>query len=366
MTVYFVVLFLCIVLAYAAEKKDLAHENSLSYGTVDHSPNTRTLFILLALVLIIVSGLRYNVGGDFWNYYDSGERNANAFFESLKTLDEPGFKFIYWLVRQVTTERIVPVFIFAAITMSLMLRVIYKHTDKLLMAVLLFLFIGCWHESFNAVRQCFAAAIVFSGYRFIQEKKFFLYAIIIVIAFLFHRSALLMILPYFVYHIRVSPKNILLLILGVLVVMYSYDRLFSISEWVLNERTLSSTEYANRSVNIFRTIVAVAPALYYLLITIGSKRDKTQEFYINVLIIHATVMVITSQSALLGRFGIYTAPFCVLAIAELNKLEATRIRFSSGYSISTGVVICLLFFAYWIYDIAIDVTVNHYLWVWNR
>lgn len=366
MTIYFVVLILCIVLAYAAEKNDCEHDNRLSANRVDHSHTTRNLFILLSIMLIVVTGFRYDVGGDYWSYYRAGERYSDELLNSLKSLSEPGIKLIYSIVRIFTTEKIVPIFVVAAITLSLMLRTIYRYTDKLMMAVLLFLFLGCWHESFNAVRQCMAAAIVFSGYGFLKDKKLFKYIIVIFIAFLFHRSAVLMILPYFIVHIKVSPKNILLIIIGVVVALYGFDRIIAITGFVLQEDTVLSSEYALRQVNPFRVAVAIVPAIYFIFITSGQERDETQEYFLNLLIVHAAVVTVTSPSAMLGRYGIYTAPFCVLAIPELNKLESAKFKFKSGYLFSGGFLICVFFFAYWVYSISKDPTINNYIWYFNH
>ena len=248
MTTYYVTLLFCVVLAYAAEKRDFAHENRLTADRVAHSRATRNLFIVLSLILIVIAGFRYGVGADYWGYYRAGERFVTELPESLVSFNEPGIRLVYAVTRLFTLENIAPIFTVAAFTISLMLSVIYKHTDKLLMAVTLFLFLGCWHESFNAVRQCLAAAIVFSGYDFLKNKKLFKYSLVILLAFLFHRSAILMILPYFIVRIKVSPKNILLLIVGVFIALYGFDRIMDMTGFIMQETEELSTEYATRSV----------------------------------------------------------------------------------------------------------------------
>lgn len=365
MTTYYVTLLFCVVLAYAAEKRDFAHENRLTADRVAHSRATRNLFIVLSLILIVVAGFRYGVGADYWGYYRAGERYSNEFLDRLKTLRDPGIRAVYIVVRLFSKENIASMFVVAAITISLMLGVIYKHTDKLLMAVTLFLFLGCWHESFNAVRQCLAAAIVFSGYDFLKNKKLFKYSLVILLALLFHRSAILMILPYFIVRIKVSPKNILLVIIGVFMALYGFDRIMALTGFIMQETEELSTEYATRSVSILRVAVAIAPAAFYLFVSRGHPRDDSHNFYLNLLIVHAVVVAVTSPSAMLGRYGIYTAPFCTLAIPELNKLESAKLRFGHGRTLSIGFIMCLLFFAYWIYAISNDFTMNPYHWYWN-
>ena len=175
-----------------------------------------------------------------------------------------------------------------------------------------------------------------------------------------------MILPYFIVHIKITPQNILLLILGVVVAIYAFDRVMTFTGWIMQEEEELASEYALKQVNPLRVLVAIAPAAYYLFITRKKPRTEAQEYYLNLLIVHAAVVAATSPSAMLGRYALYTAPFCALAIPELNKLDAAKYRFRNGRAISGGILICLLFFFYWVYAISSDFTLNPYIWYFSR
>ena len=105
----------------------------------------------------------------------------------------------------------------------------------LLPATLLYIFLGCWHGAFNGIRQYLAAAIIFSGVNFIKERKFWKYALIVFIAFLFHSSAILMIFPYFIANNKVSLSNILFLITASIVILFSFSEVLQFTGFLLNE-----------------------------------------------------------------------------------------------------------------------------------
>lgn len=360
MSIYFIVLALCILLTFTAQKLDFAHDNVLSFKRVYHSRSTKIFFALTAAVLIFVSGFRYGVGADYWAYYRNGAFYSSTLLDSVKQLSEPGLKLLYLIVRCFTKESIVPLFFFALLTISLMLVTLYRSTDKLLLAMLLFLFLGCWHDSFNAVRQCLAAAIVFCGLRFIKEKKFVQYLLVVFVAFLFHRTAIIMIMAYFIFNMKYSLRNIILVVLATAIVLFAYDRLFDFTEWVLQDDLGKDRPYLMRQVHPLRIAVAVIPALYFMVMLKGRERGREQQFYLYVLIMHAALMVMASQSAMMARVGIYTAPFCAIAIPELNKLQSPR-----NQKVFTGLVF-VLFVVFWIHDISIDNTLNPFVWYWSR
>ena len=265
MTTYFVTIFLVIIFCalavqfdYQTVEKDVLNRNK-------HKQAALIFYVLAAAVLIFVAGFRYYVGADFANYFKTYEYRASIFFETLKSLDEPGYFFLCWLVVLFKGNGVTVIFISAAITVILFMRTIYKNTNCLFTAILLFIFIGCWHGSFNGIRQYLAAAIIFAGIRYLKERKFWKYALVVFIAFLFHASAIVMIFAYFIAYNRIDFKNIVILIIGCIIVLASFDRILSFAGFVLDQEFQDSwlvgDTYITRSVNIFRVLVAISPAI---------------------------------------------------------------------------------------------------------
>jgi hypothetical protein len=82
----------------------------------------------------------------------------------------------------------------------------------------------------STIRQSLATAIVFYSYKYVKEKKFILFFLLILIGSLFHVSAVIgvLILPLVVFPIS-KTKNIILLILSFFVSTLIYNYLINLS-----------------------------------------------------------------------------------------------------------------------------------------
>lgn len=360
MSVYFITLFSLLVLCFLVRYFDYKTLTLANNGTVKHTSTAKFFYILVFAVLVFVAGFRYYVGTDFGNYYLFYERYADEFFEHLKTLNEPGFRFICWIIVLFGGNGSTFIFVASFITIGLFLITIYKNTDMLIPATLLYVFLGCWHGCFNGVRQYLAAAIVFAGLKFIKERKFLKYALVIFIAFLFHSSALMMIFPYFMAYNKISFRNIVLLIAGSLVILFSFTEVLQFAGFLLQEEFAEGDEYITNSVNIFRILVAIAPAIFFLFVYQKRPINKEQQFWFNMLIINGVMMFATSNSTYLARMGIYTAPFSAIGIPELIK----GISEKDKKLVTT--LILLAFAAFWWYEISNSSSLNNFKWMFNR
>ena len=66
------------------------------------------------------------------------------------------------------------------------------------LSIALFVLLGTWQGSFNGVRQYLAAAIIFAGHSLILNRRFKLFLLVVLMAALFHISALVCLAFYFV------------------------------------------------------------------------------------------------------------------------------------------------------------------------
>lgn len=359
MTVYYITLFLIVVFGFLAQNYDYVINGELSVGKVRHTNMSKRFFVLLSLVLILVAGLRYRVGTDYPAYYKGFLSYAEDFWNSLKGFDEPGYRFMCRILAIFTSEPAVSIFFASLITIGISLIVIYRHTDKLLLAILFFVFLGCWHNSFNAVRQCMAASIAFCGFQYARDKKLAKYILIIFLAFLFHRSAIIMLPLYFLINIDIKFKNILFLIAATVVVLLSYESIMPMIGTLTDQVYSETNTYIWGSVNVLRIMVACAPAIMFLILRWGKVNSQEEKQYINILVFHAVLMVMSSQSAYLARSGLYSSFYCAIAIPEmLKKISKPNRKFVTGFML-------LMYFAFWFYEISSSSTLSDFKWIFN-
>lgn len=357
MTTYYVTLFLVFFLTLLAKANDYQTVKYDIHNRNQHKLGTLFFYVLTVCVLIFVAGFRYNVGSDFNNYYLGYQLGAKLFFERLITLNEPGYYFLCWLNVLFKGNGVTIIFLSASVTAFLYLKTIYYNTDSLVTATLLYLFLGCWHGSFNGVRQYLASAIIFSGIKYIKEKKFWKYVLTVSIAFLFHSSAILMIFAYFITHWEIRFRNIVFLIICSLIILFSFNGVLELASFILNQENTVNSAYANRSVNILRILVAMAPAVFFLAFYWNREKTKEQKTWLNLLILNGIMMFATSNSAYLARMGIYTAPFATLGIPELLKGFSLRNREICR------MLILLLYAFFWWYEIAYAGALNNFRFV---
>nr|WP_238340005.1 EpsG family protein [Citrobacter sp. NCU1] len=164
-------------------------------------------FELLGWVTIICfSGFRYGIGTDYYSYesiFYSIERGG-AYNESL----ELGFKLLGALFPNSQDGFFCFLFVLSLITNIVFLIALYRENKKLsenikLLGLLLFFLSSTYFWPFNGVRQGIACAFVAYSLKYIYARSFIKFAICILIASLFHKSALLVVVIYFLYPIRI-------------------------------------------------------------------------------------------------------------------------------------------------------------------
>lgn len=227
MIVYYVVIVLIVVLGYAAQTNSYSTEGSVLQNNYK---NNRFFVMCVFAVLVFVSAFRYNVGADFGNYYNYSK--ISSWLDDWKTVpwDEIGNKLIaLFNVTFLPEKSGVYVIIASFITIFLIVNTLGKNSENLTLSLLLFVFIGAYTGSFNGVRQYFAAAILFAGYRFVVERKLIKWIIIVILASCFHVTAILMVFIYFITMQKKIGYLFVLYACVALVMYFSYDRIFGSS-----------------------------------------------------------------------------------------------------------------------------------------
>ncbi len=359
MIVYYVTFFSVILFLTLAESQDhiglVLNEN----GAVQHTSNSAICYFIASCILIFVAGLRYKVGTDYSAYYKHYDEYINHLTSSLIRIDEPGFGLISWIATRFYNDGASVIFLASLITISISLIVIYRNTDKLLMAGFLYLVL-CWIGSFNGIRQYLAAAVLFCGYRSLKDRKFLNYLLAVFIAFLFHRSAIVMAFLFFVVYLKLNWASVLLLITLTGIILFSYDRVFAFAGWVMEANYYVEEEYTFREVNRLRVIAACIPAITFIYMYRDKEMTDAESFFLNLTIVHAALRIFTMNSALLYRIGIYTSLFQTIAIPELLK----GIKEYNKKVITAGIVFMNI--GMWWYEIYKSFDLSHFRWIWQR
>ncbi len=332
----------------------------LNNGFVDRKKRVYWLFILLiAAVLIFVAGFRYRVGADYGNYMSMYARLKNNWVDELIRFQEPGLAVICKIASFIYDDYATMFFLVSLITIWLYVKTIAKNSTTILFSILLYIFVGSWAGSFGAIRQYCAAAIIFAGHRYIYNKKIWKYLLVIIIAILFHRTAIIMLPVYFTANKKISFKLVAIIIMATIAVRYSYDYIFAFMSGYKGTDQ-SGYAYMQTQVNTLRVLVALAPIVLYIGCSRKVRSEPETQFYSMLLFVNAAFMLATSNSSYLARAGIFTEIYPVFAFPKLL----------AGYEAKTHslliALVIVLYFIYFIYQLYSSSSLNMFQWIFSR
>lgn len=321
MSVYWFTWITTLVLALIIQGFDYDIDLQLTTYRRIHSNDATIVYVASAALLILIAGCRYRVGADFSAYYNY--QNYLDLVQALKELDEPGIRLVYLIASKIHASGQFCIFSVALVTIGLELKVIYDNTDRIGLAIFLYV-LTCWMGCFNAVRQCLAISVFFYGYPYLRDREYLKYFLCVMLAFLCHRSAIVMLLVVFIIHREVNINNTLTMIASSVIILLSYDRLFRVMNVIMDNNVTGNEAYWSTAVNILRPLSKVIIAGLYLYIYSDKKKTDATNFYLNITILSAVIAVITMKSAALSRMSMYTAPLSVMANVELLKGVSDR------------------------------------------
>ena len=275
-----------------------------------------------------------------------------------KSWDEPGLSTIAKILYLFSQDGAVFIFVLAALTVGLFIITIAKNTNTFFFCTILYICI-CWTGCFNGVRQFLASAVLFAGHRFIYEKKFLKFCIVVFIASSFHITALIMLPMYFIISQVLDLKKILFIIVSGIAMIFSYDFLFDIVGIMKDSETGGAdTNYAQTDIHPLRIAIALAPIVLYFFLLFQKKGfTGTENFYMGFIFVRAAIIFGTSNSAYLNRASIYFAPYICIGLSLLVQ------KFPKSQHFILKATILILYLIVWIY---IDVLDIKWTWVFDR
>lgn len=185
------------------------------------------LHIVVAALLIFISGTRYYMGGSDVFVYERGFNQVpepwivlkyifTGINEGVNINYEPGFLLICSIIKYLGFSY----FGFTLIYAGLFYFILYKSLRHLIpdwsVFIALFMYKIMFYNTFISIRQGLTVAFFCYMIRFIQARKWKIYFPLCFIAFYFHRAALFLIPIYFIPYIPTSKKAILLIALSFL------------------------------------------------------------------------------------------------------------------------------------------------------
>lgn len=311
--------------------------------------NKKAVFLVLNLIpMAVVAGLRADsVGTDLRPLYITIFRSGDAYSWYAMYDVEMGWLVLADIMQGISSSEILYLLVMATITYGLIGLSFYKSSKSLYMSLLLFLGMGMYCTSFNAMRQYMAAGFLCLAYTKLLDEKIKQALILVTVACAFHRSALVMLPLIILYRFLNSQKRYyffsFLAVAGIWLMGFGYQQIAGAIPKYAN--LYIDSEYADaRAIGLW-FILALGAILYYIWINFKTtwlkySFDKIRSFNAILLLIYALIIISSYKINILSRLNIYFELFLCFVIPFFFSFHKTK------NNIIANVIITILMVGY--------------------
>ncbi|EDM22992.1 EpsG family protein [Caminibacter mediatlanticus] len=306
MAIYFIIYFICAYIALFLDKKQ--QKNIL-------------LFIVFGVFLSFIIGFRYQVGGDWYNYLAHYEFTKHETINEILKRPEILHYLLNWIAAKnnwgVYFTNVIYGIIFTVGLIKFVKNEPYPWLEITVAIPYLFLVVSMGYS-----RQGVAIGLFMLAITYLRENKFYLYVILILIATLFHKTAILLLpLGVFLY-----GKNKILKYLMIVPIIYGTYTLFSSEggRQLWQNYVVAGMISSGAKIRVAMTFLA-ALIFFYV-------KDKWKEKYndyefwkwISILSLVALVLVNFASTAV-DRIALYFIPLQLVVFGRLPELLKDKI-----------------------------------------
>lgn len=282
-------------------------------GTMSlHINETWTLIIF---VLTMIIGFRYEVGGDWGNYFRYLFDAKNLTFEGLATLEDPG----YWAINILSLRfdlGITGVNTLGALIFSIGLVLFCRNLPRPWLALACAMPYLVTVVAMGYTRQAIALGLVMVGFVMLSRSRFAAFVIWVLLGALFHKSAVLMI-P--LAALTISKNRFHKVVLVSVATYLGYTNLLADSAAQLVQTY--TDENMQSSGAFIRLAMNALPAVLFLLYSkkfIITPSEKKLWAVISLISIGMFIAFFaTNLSTALDRMALYFIPLQLVAFAHL-------------------------------------------------
>ncbi|MNC16884.1 Transmembrane protein EpsG [compost metagenome] len=327
MVIYISFLLVILLLMIYAQFKGMKALSTKNYyldseqGGNDSLNKSSFLYYISVLIVFFLSAVRYGVGWDYWAYFETisygrstniinnGETLTILIIELAKFFKQPQLYFI--------VNSIICVFLIANTSKRYSI-------DMWLSFIFFVTFPLFFLNSLSVVRNFTAIALTFYGVKYLVDKKILKYFLIVIIASLFHKSALLALIFYFIRNLNLKTYKIIIVVLFIPIIgklsNLFVSKFFSSYSVYLQE---TSIQEGTKAIFVF-LLIAIASVLFKRKLFLLNDRNR---IYFNNFFVGISIYLMFFEYGTMGhRLSLYGTIYSILLLPEIIHLFNKRDR----------------------------------------
>lgn len=294
---------------------------------------------LVLITLAVFGGLRYRVGTDFESYAEIFGNISRNWYDARYTGTEWGF---VWLNRLITvfTDDAQWMFFLTNLFITVFGLVCIGRYSRFVPISLYIFYTTIYYQGFNLIRQGMACAVVFLAFGLYHEGKWVRSVLMILIASLFHRTALV-VLPVFLL-MRFRCHQAWYYIFGVIASL-GFLLKEQVNELLLRFYPSAAAASAEYLYEEFSPVQVILCLIYVVLCLIYYKklmdRNPRNVIYINFSVLLLGLYACFYWIPMWGRLQLYFICFFSLIIPEVISCEENRLLRVIYYAVIWGIML---------------------------
>ncbi len=295
--------------------------------------NMKSKFIKLFLVIVppvILATFRYNVGYDYGSYIEGYNNSFQKTYESIITSYKAGDPIAYYLITKFATifnsERIYLMILALFSLIPAIFYILREWKDKNIQPMIIFIYMfSPFIFSFSACKQGIALSILMFSLKYVYDRELVRFTLCVVIASLFHSTALVFFPVYFFLNKRgnlSTIKKVLIIIVCLFIIMNLQLILGSALDGRYEAYVTNVVEGKNRTFWLYSLLAIIFLVFREKLITL----DKRNELLIMMMVIGVICQYLGFSNAFTKRIGEYFLMAQVFLIPQCIYLFTKRSR----------------------------------------
>lgn len=218
---------------------------------------------------------------------------------------------------------------------------IYKHSKSPFFSVIIFIGIEFFTLSFTALRQMIALAIIVNSYSFIKENKPIKFVLMVLLASLFHKTALVFLVAYLFKYIKINRKAILIGFISLLLMqIIGFDLIINIVKriypyYIPKDIVFTSNGLVQGIVILVYLLIGIY--LYYFQID-KSCKEKDEILYI-IMFVAFFIQTFANRIPMINRIMWYFYIFAIIFLPnQIFKVIKPKVKTCFGLVI---ILLCL-------------------------
>jgi len=220
------------------------------------------------------------------------------------------------------------------------LLLIYLHSIKehedYDMILFLFIVLGFYFSTFNGIRQWIAIAVFMYSFKYIKQKELLKYLICIIVASLFHITAILLLPAYFLFKLNIKDKY-KIIIIGLTFVVFKVINFNNLIALIFKKFAFSFyVRYFVSGVDLTQSVGSFLPILlsfgmfmFYVLFekNLTPKISLEKYEYNKTLCFYIVLFAITNTvNNLFSRFSYYFIPFIMYLLPDFFTIFSRKYK----------------------------------------